>query len=44
MPSANGHGLKQVILYARVSGAEQVEGYSLDQQIQAGREWAAREG
>lgn len=44
MPNTNGHGPKKAILYARVSGAEQVEGYSLDQQIQAGREWAAREG
>jgi len=35
MPNTNGHGPKQAILYARVSSAEQVEGYSLDQQIDA---------
>jgi site-specific DNA recombinase len=44
MPSTNGHGLKRAILYARVSSAEQVEGYSLDQQIDALRAWASREG
>jgi site-specific DNA recombinase len=44
MPSTNGHGLKRAILYARVSSAEHVEGYSLDQQIDALRAWAAREG
>ena len=48
MPSTNGHGPKRdvlwAILYARVSSAEQVEGYSLDQQIDALRAWAAQEG
>src|SRR5215217_8049684 len=44
MPSTNGHGPKRAILYARVSSAEQVEGYSLDQQIDALRAWASREG
>jgi site-specific DNA recombinase len=44
MPSTNGHGPKSVILYARVSSDDQVRGYSLDQQIGALREWAAREG
>jgi DNA invertase Pin-like site-specific DNA recombinase len=48
MSNTNGHGLKRsvlwAILYARVSSAEQVEGYSLDQQIDALRAWASREG
>ena len=46
MPSTNGHGPKQrAILYARVSTEEQVRhGYSLAQQIEALREYAAREG
>jgi hypothetical protein len=49
MPSANGHGLKRsvlwAILYARVSTDEQARsGYSLAQQLEALREYAAREG
>src|ERR671913_369560 len=45
MPSTNGHGLKRAILYARVSTDEQARsGYSLAQQIEALREYAAREG
>jgi site-specific DNA recombinase len=49
MPSMNGHGLKRVvlwaILYARVSTDEQARsGYSLAQQIEALRAYAAREG
>jgi site-specific DNA recombinase len=49
MPSANGHGLKTAvlwaILYARVSTDEQARsGYSLAQQLEALREYAAREG
>jgi site-specific DNA recombinase len=49
MPSMNGHGLKRAILwailYARVSTDEQARsGYSLSQQIEALREYAAREG
>ena len=45
MPSMNGHGPKRAILYARVSTDEQVRtGYSLAQQIEALREYAAREG
>jgi site-specific DNA recombinase len=44
----NGHGPKRsvlwAILYARVSSTEQVEGYSLDQQIDALRAWATKEG
>jgi DNA invertase Pin-like site-specific DNA recombinase len=39
MPNTNGHGPKRAILYARVSSAEQVQGYSLDQQIDALRAW-----
>jgi len=45
MSSTNGHGPKRAILYARVSTDEQARsGYSLDQQIEALREYAAREG
>src|ERR687883_1026347 len=45
MPSTNGHGPKQAILYARVSTDEQARsGYSLTQQLEAPREYAAREG
>jgi site-specific DNA recombinase len=44
MPS-NGHGPKRAILYARVSTDEQARsGYSLAQQIEALRAYAAREG
>ncbi|MBA3473680.1 MAG: recombinase family protein [Rubrobacter sp.] len=49
MASTNGHGPKQailyVILYARVSTDEQARsGYSLAQQMEALRQYAAREG
>jgi DNA invertase Pin-like site-specific DNA recombinase len=46
MPSTNGHGpTNRAILYARVSTDEQARsGYSLAQQIEALREYAAREG
>jgi site-specific DNA recombinase len=45
MPSTNGHGLKRAILYARVSTDEQARsGYSLAQQLEAMRDYAAREG
>jgi site-specific DNA recombinase len=45
MPSSNGHGTKRAILYARVSTDEQARsGYSLAQQLEALREYAAREG
>jgi site-specific DNA recombinase len=45
MPSTKGHGPKQAILYARVSTDEQARsGYSLAQQLEALREYAAREG
>jgi site-specific DNA recombinase len=45
MPRTNGHGPKRAILYARVSTDEQARsGYSLAQQIEALREYAAREG
>lgn len=45
MPSANGHGSTKAILYARVSTEEQVKsGYSLLQQIERLREYAATEG
>jgi site-specific DNA recombinase len=45
MISANGHGARRAILYARVSTDEQVRtGYSLAQQLEALREYAAREG
>jgi len=45
MPSTNGHGLRRAILYVRVSTDEQARsGYSLAQQIEALRAYAAREG
>ena len=45
MLSTNGHGPKRAILYARVSTDEQARsGYSLAQQIEALRDYAAREG
>jgi DNA invertase Pin-like site-specific DNA recombinase len=44
MPSTNGHGPKKAILYVRVSTAEHARsGYSLAQQLEALREYAARE-
>jgi site-specific DNA recombinase len=43
--TTNGHGPKRAILYARVSTDEQARsGYSLSQQLEALREYAAREG
>src|SRR5687767_7525083 len=45
MTSTNGHGPKQAILYARVSTEEQAKkGYSLAQQLEALREYAASQG
>ena len=45
MSSTNGHGPKRAILYARVSTEEQARsGYSLAQQLEALREYAASEG
>jgi site-specific DNA recombinase len=46
MPTTtNGHGPKRAVLYARVSTDEQARsGYSLAQQIEALRDYAAREG
>jgi site-specific DNA recombinase len=45
MPSTNGHGPKRAILYAHVSTDEEARsGYSLAQQIEALRDYAAREG
>src|SRR5918911_1062208 len=45
MTSTNGHGPQRVVLYARVSTDEQARsGYSLAQQLEALREYAAREG
>src|SRR5215207_2958883 len=45
MPSTDGHSPKKVILYARVSTEEQARsGYSLAQQMEALRGYAAREG
>jgi site-specific DNA recombinase len=44
MTATNGHGPKRAILYARVSTDEQARsGYSLAQQLEALREYAARE-
>src|ERR671933_1067720 len=45
MLSTNGYGPRQAILYARVSTDEQARsGYSLTQQLEALREYAARDG
>lgn len=45
MSSANGHDPEKAILYARVSTEEQARsGYSLAQQLEALRDYAAREG
>src|SRR3954466_1063831 len=45
MPNTNGHGPKRAILYARVSTDEQARsGYSLAQQMEVLRSYAAREG
>jgi site-specific DNA recombinase len=45
MPNTNGHSPKRAIFYARVSTDEQARsGYSLAQQIEALRDYAAREG
>src|SRR5215213_2628307 len=45
MPNTNGHGSKRAILYARVSTEEQARsGYSLAQQLEALRDYAARAG
>jgi site-specific DNA recombinase len=45
MPNTNGHGPKLAVLYARVSTDEQPKsGYSLAQQLEALREYVAREG
>src|ERR671933_1608721 len=45
MQTTNGHGPERAILYARVSTDEQARsGYSLSQQLEALREYAAREG
>jgi site-specific DNA recombinase len=45
MPNTNGHGPKRTILYARVSTDEQARsGYSLAQQLEALRDYTAREG
>ena len=45
MQSTNGHGPERAVLYARVSTDEQARsGYSLGQQIEALRSYAAREG
>jgi DNA invertase Pin-like site-specific DNA recombinase len=45
MPTTNGHGPKRAVLYARVSADEQARnGYSLAQQLETLREYAARDG
>ena len=45
MQTTNGHGPRRVILYARVSTDEQARsGYSLSQQLEALRDYAAQEG
>jgi site-specific DNA recombinase len=43
MPSANAHGPRRAILYARVSGEEQAKkGYSLADQLDALKEWCSK--
>ncbi len=45
MPSANGHGVRRAILYARVSTDEQARsGYSLGGQLEELREYASSQG
>src|SRR5215210_228431 len=45
MQSTNGHAPKRAVLYARVSTDEQAKsGYSLAQQLEALRSYAAQEG
>src|SRR5215204_3560833 len=44
MPNKNGHGPKRAILYARVSTEEQMNGYSIPDQLRELRAYAAREG
>jgi site-specific DNA recombinase len=45
MSNINGHGPKRAILYTRVSTDEQARsGYSLAQQLEALKDYAAREG
>jgi site-specific DNA recombinase len=45
MPNKDDHGLEKAVLYARVSTDEQARsGYSLAQQLEALRGYAAREG
>src|ERR687894_1567112 len=44
MSSTNGHGPKRAILYARVSTEEQMNGYSIPDQLRELRAYAAREG
>jgi DNA invertase Pin-like site-specific DNA recombinase len=45
MPNTNGHGPRRAFLYARLSTDEQARsGYSLTQQIEVLRDYAAREG
>ena len=45
MPTTHGHGPKRAVLYARVSTDEQARsGYSLAQQLEALKGYAAREG
>jgi len=45
MPNTNGYDLKTAVLYARVSTEEQVRtGFSLRQQVERLREYAAAEG
>jgi predicted site-specific integrase-resolvase len=42
--SSHSNHSKRAILYARVLSAEQVKGYSLDQQIDALRAWVSLKG
>src|SRR5215204_3836783 len=44
MPNKNGHGPKRAILYARVSTEEQMNGYSIPDQLRELRAYAVREG
>jgi site-specific DNA recombinase len=44
MNTNTAHKQQPVVIYARVSSEEQVQGYSIQAQLRACREWAAKHG